>query len=241
MIYSEGMSKLQPYFVPIAIVVAGVLIAGAFIWANKGPADGTTEPKKVVVTPVTGSDHILGNPNAPIVIVEYSDLECPFCKQFHETMKTVMDEYGPTGKVAWVYRHYPIPQLHPNAPEIAEASECIAELGGNDAFWKFLDAMFAVAPLNERLDMTKLPSLAEQVGVDVEAFNACRSSDRHVAKVTKSVEDALAAGATGTPYSVMVTETGETIPVQGAQPLAAIRTVIDTILADLGSKAPQVQ
>ena len=236
------MSKLQPYFVPIAIVVAGVLIAGAFIWANKGPStEGNGEPKKVVVTPVTSSDHILGNPDAPIVIVEYSDLECPFCKQLHTTMKTIMDEYGPTGKVAWVYRHYPIPQLHPNAPEIAEASECIAELGGNDAFWKFLDAIFVAAPLNERLDMTKLPALATEVGVDVDAFNACRSSDRHVAKVNKSVEDALAAGATGTPYSVMVTQDGETIPVQGAQPLAALRTVIDTILADQSIKNPQVQ
>lgn len=235
-------SKLQPYFVPIAIVVAGVLIAGAFIWANKGPsADGTGEPKKVVVTPVTGSDHILGNPDAPIVIVEYSDIECPFCKQLHATMKTIMNEYGANGKVAWVYRHYPIPQLHPNAPEIAEASECIAELGGNDAFWKFLDGIFLAAPLNERLDMTKLPTLAADVGVDVDAFNACRSSDRHVAKVNKAVEDALAAGATGTPYSVIVTQDGETIPVQGAQPLAALRTVIDTILADLSTKTPQVQ
>lgn len=235
-------SKLQPYFVPIAIVVAGVLIAGAFIWANKGPsADGTGEPKKVVVAPVTSNDHILGNPDAPIVIVEYSDLECPFCKQLHTTMKTIMDEYGANGKVAWVYRHYPIPQLHPNAPEIAEASECIAELGGNDAFWKFLDGIFVAAPLNERLDMTKLSTLATDVGVDVDAFNACRSSDRHMAKVNKSIEDALAAGATGTPYSVIVTESGETIPVQGAQPLAALRTVIDTILADLSTKTPQVQ
>lgn len=235
-------SKLQPYFVPIAIVVAGVLIAGAFIWANKGPsAEGTGEPKKVVVSPVTSSDHILGNPDAPIVIVEYSDPECPFCKQLHTTMKTIMDEYGANGKVAWVYRHYPIPQLHPNAPEIAEASECIAELGGNDAFWKFLDGIFVAAPLNERLDMTKLPTLASDVGVDVDAFNACRSSDRHVAKVNKSIEDALAAGATGTPYSVIVTQDGETIPVQGAQPLAALRTVIDTILADLSTRTPEVQ
>ena len=90
--------------------------------------------------PVSLDDHILGDMNAEIIIVEYSDLDCPFCKVFHPTMHQVVEKSE--GKVAWVYRHYPIPQLHPNAPKKAEETECAWELGGNDAFWKYADKVF---------------------------------------------------------------------------------------------------
>jgi protein-disulfide isomerase len=91
--------------------------------------------------PVSADDHIIGDVNAEIIIVEYSDLDCPFCKVFHNTMHQVVNQSE--GKVAWVYRHYPIPQLHPNAPLKAEESECAWELGGNDAFWKYADKVFS--------------------------------------------------------------------------------------------------
>jgi len=90
--------------------------------------------------PVSADDHILGDINSEIIVVEYSDLDCPFCKVFHPTMHQVVEKSE--GKVAWVYRHYPIPQLHPNAPKKAEETECAWELGGNDAFWKYADKVF---------------------------------------------------------------------------------------------------
>ena len=90
---------------------------------------------------VQDDDHIIGDKNAKVVIVEYSDTECPFCKVFHETLHQVVSEYD--GKdVAWVFRHWPIPQLHPKAPKEAEALECAAELGGNDMFWKYTHKLF---------------------------------------------------------------------------------------------------
>src|SRR4030042_5019593 len=88
---------------------------------------------------LTDKDHIRGSLQADIVLVEYSDLECPFCKTFHPSMLQIQKDYG--DKVAWVYRHYPL-SFHQNAQKESEASECVAELGGNEAFWKYIDAIY---------------------------------------------------------------------------------------------------
>ena len=102
----------------------------------------TEEQKPKAQTTILASDHIIGNPNAPIVIVEYSDSDCPYCQRFHNTMHQVKDAYG--DKVAWVYRHYPLDGLHPKARMEAEASECVAKLSDDATFWKYLDAMFTI-------------------------------------------------------------------------------------------------
>ncbi len=96
-------------------------------------------------------DHIIGSPDAPIVIVEFSDLECPYCKRFGETMKEIVAESN--GNVAWVYRHWVV---HQNALPKAGASECVAKLKGEDAFWKYIDLVFGLmdpveAPIEEQL------------------------------------------------------------------------------------------
>jgi protein-disulfide isomerase len=109
---------------------------------NKTPLDKQ-------VAPVSPDDHIVGNINAKIIIVEYSDLECPFCKVFHNTMHQVVEANN--GDVAWVYRHFPIPQLHPKAFRQAEATECAWEQGGNEAFWKYTDRIFEITPSNNGL------------------------------------------------------------------------------------------
>jgi protein-disulfide isomerase len=129
-----NMEKLS---VPIAIVIAGVLIAGSLYYSNIKVAKqvvNTAPTEAISMRAVSSDDHILGNPNADVVIVEYSDTECPFCKQFHTTLRRVMDEYGKDGKVAWVYRHFPIDQLHSKARKEAEATECANELGGAEKF-----------------------------------------------------------------------------------------------------------
>ncbi len=112
------------------------------------------EPLEVKIRPVSESDHILGNIDAKIIIVEYSDLECPFCKVFHSTMHQVVKEYS--GEVAWVYRHFPIVGLHPKAFREAEATECAWEQGGNEVFWKYTDKLFEVTPSNNGLEESLL-------------------------------------------------------------------------------------
>jgi len=101
-------------------------------------AAGTvTEKYEGEVPPVDESDHILGNPDAPIVIIEYSDYECRYCKIFQATAKQIIKESN--GGVAWVYRHWPIQQ---NSFEKVVAAECVAKIKGNDAFWKYSDLLF---------------------------------------------------------------------------------------------------
>ncbi|MFH1959629.1 MAG: thioredoxin domain-containing protein [Patescibacteria group bacterium] len=90
--------------------------------------------------PISEDDHLQGNKEAKIVLVEYSDFECPYCSGFHNTMNQVIKEYG--DQIAWVYRHYPL-GFHPNAQLAAQAAECVAEVGGNEAFWRFADQAFA--------------------------------------------------------------------------------------------------
>ncbi len=88
----------------------------------------------------SASDHIIGSPTAPIVLVEYSDFQCPYCKMIHPSLKQIVSESN--GGVAWVYRDFPLYQIHPEAENSANAAECIAAQLGNDAFWKFGDAIF---------------------------------------------------------------------------------------------------
>ncbi len=196
--------------VPIAIVIAGVLIAGAVFFSNKKQAanQAATAVKsshpEIVLQPVTSADHILGSADANIVMVEFSDLECPFCKQFQTTGHKLMDKYQKTNDLAWVYRQYPIPELHPKGPNEANASECAADLGGNDAFWKFIDQVYAITPSNNGLDPAELPIIAKQIGLDVAKFNSCLSSNKFASKVSDQQAQASKAGGSGTPYSVLV-------------------------------------
>lgn len=230
----------QNIAIPVAIVVAGAIIAGALFFAGRSAAPNGPNPNNQnqtveSVPDVSAEDHILGNPDAPIVIVEYSDIECPFCKQFHITMQQIMEEYGKDGQVAWVYRHFPLAQLHPNAPRLAEASECVAELAGEDAFWNFLDEVFAVAPGNNSFPLNRLTETAAKVGTDSAAFDSCLASGRHQATIEGEFNEAIASGGQGTPHNILIVSNGEKIPVAGAQPYATMKSVIETILSEIGA------
>jgi len=186
------------------------------------------------VKPVNRDDHILGSRDAPVKLVEFSDFECPFCKRFHPTMKRLMDEYGKDGKVAWVYRHFPLDSLHSKARKEAQASECANELGGNEAFWAYADKLYEKGPANNRLDLALLPDFAEEIGLDRGAFETCLEGDarggKYAAHIEADVQDAIASGGTGTPYSLVIAPNGTVYPVSGAMPYAALTALIDAAL-----------
>jgi len=197
-------------YIPAAILLAGFVIAGAVYFTNKtdSPSGGqVTTETKLPFKEVSESDHILGNPNAPIVILEYSDTECPFCKVYHTTMHSIIDSYGKDGKVAWVYRHFPLDSLHSKTRKEAEATECANELGGNKGFWSMIDKIYTNTPSNDGLDAKLLPTYAKEIGLDQTKFNECLSSGKYAASVEAQYQDGIKAGAQGTPYNVMLLKT----------------------------------
>ena len=228
--------NVEKLSVPIAIIIAGGLIAGSLYYSNikvkkevvKTPT--TTVDASSSMRPISADDHILGNPNADAIIVEYSDTECPFCKQFHGTLRRVMDEYGKDGKVAWVYRHFPIDSLHPKARKEAEATECANELGGPSKFWEYINMVFDVTTSNNNLDPTQLPVIAKNVGLDVSVFNKCLSSGKYKDRVEANYQDAVKTGGRGTPHSILVSKDGLKTTIVGAQPYENLKSVIDALL-----------
>lgn len=234
------MEEKGNMWVAISILLAGLIIAGAVIFTNNG--DDISGGQNALnnnnnqaptfdsssITPVSDADHIRGDINAPIVIVEYSDTECPFCKRLHETMNQLMTEYE--GQIAWVYRHLPLSQLHPNAPEQSHATECVAEIAGEEAFWTYLDRIYATENGTRGFDMDLLPQYASDLGVDLNAFNECMDSGRYEDKIASQVNEAFDAGATGTPFNIVITKDGDYLPVEGAQPIEVWRQIIDSVL-----------
>lgn len=189
------------------------------------PQPGQPEPAGQV-TPVTTSDHIKGDfSKAQVFLIEYSDIECPFCKRFHPTMEQVVQTYG--DKVAWVYRHFPL-SFHANAQKEAEASECAAELGGNTAFWKYLDTMLdRTTSGGTGFALADLVPLAKEVGLNEAKFKSCLDSGKYTAKVQQDLAEGQQAGVSGTPGTVLLTRSGESKIISGAQPFEQVKQVID--------------
>lgn len=225
-------------------LVATVIFGGIMIVQGKwslGKNNNVAYTPPTAVTPPAGqpatinnrpvdakTDHIRGSNSAEITLLEYSDLECPFCKRFHPTLQQIMTDYK--GKVRWVYRHFPLAQLHSRAPKEAEASECVAKLGGEDAFWKYIDKIYEVTPGNNGLDPAQLPIMAGNLGINVAAFQKCLDSGEMTAKVAADEQDALNAGGQGTPYSILITKDGKKVPISGALPIEQVKQQIDSLL-----------
>lgn len=220
------------FLVPLAIVVAGMMIAGSIYFGDKGgatPIVSNTPTKDVEVGKVGSEDHIRGASTAQFFVVEYSDTECPFCKVFHETMKDILTDYST--EVAWVYRHFPIAQLHSKAPKEAEATECAADQGGTQMFWNYIDEVFERTSSNDSLPETELAVIAKDLGLDVTAFNTCLSSGKYTEFIQKSIEGAVKAGARGTPYSIVLDKDGEVkLIINGAEPIESVKAKLDALL-----------
>ena len=147
-------------------------------------------------------------------------------------MNQIMSEYGESGKVAWVYRHFPLDVLHKKADKEAEALECAGELGGNEVFWRYADRLFEVTPSNDGLVEAELPRIAQFVGLDVKKFNACLSSGKYAEHVEEDTQNAQATGGNGTPWSIIVAPNGKKYPLSGAQPYEAVKQLIELALQE---------
>lgn len=234
-------ATLNPFYSTPTAVLLGCLIIAISILMHGGiiklgkPVTGQptaaqpTSPSQPVAAEVEkprDSDRIKGDKGARIVLIEYSDLQCPFCKSFHPTAQKAVDEYS--GQVAWVYRHFPLDQIHPKARKLAEAVECAHEQQGNDGFWKLSDRIFEEATTPE---IAAVPGLAAQVGLDQNKLKTCIDSGKMAAYVESDYQSGVKSGVNGTPGNFLYdTKSGKSVSIPGAVPFESLKTSIDSLL-----------
>lgn len=169
---------------------------------------------------------VMGDENAPVTIVEFSDYQCPFClRYFQETMPLVKSAYVDTGKVRYVFKDFPITSIHPQAPKAAESAECAGE---QDSYWEMHDRLFQgqQEDWNNNPDAVNVfKSYAKELGLDTEAFDACLDSGRYADNVAANLNEGGRAGVSGTPTFFI---NGEKLV--GAQPFQAFQAIIDAQL-----------
>lgn len=198
------------------------------------PSGGTPIPTPAPpagdVPPITKEEHIRGDlSKAQVAVIEYSDMECPFCKRVHPTYQQIVSTYG--DEVVWVYRHFPL-SFHANAEKEAEASECANELGGNDAFWKYTDKIFEKTTSGGTgIPLDQLPVLAKEIGLNETKFQSCLDSGKYAKHVQDDMAGGSAAGVSGTPGNIVLNlKTKEAREVSGAQPFTSFQSAIDAML-----------
>ena len=217
--------------IPAAIVLAGVLIAGAIIYSNLGsggsPAatglSGEKTPQKFDFASLPDDDPLLGNPAAPVTIVEFGDFQCPFCGRFFKTTEPqIIEQYVKTGKARFIYRDFAFLGLE--SDWAAMASECADEQG---KFWQYHDYLYShQRGENEgAFAKTNLKQFARVVGLDAARFDECVNSEKYRDEIEKDTADGRAAGVQGTP-AVFI---GNTL-ITGAVPFAEFQTAIDAAL-----------
>ena len=177
-------------------------------------------------------DPILGNPNAPLTIVEFSDFQCPFCLRFYQqTLPLLQENYIDTGKIKLVYRDLPLDNLHQNARTVHIAAECADE---QEKFWEYHDVLFETQAEWQSLDSSELQSTLSQyatdLGLQAASFESCLQSQDMADEVNKDSLEAARYGATGTPTFFIGTEKDGFVKLVGAQPFSSFQNVIDTQL-----------
>lgn len=224
---------------PIAIVVAGALIAIAVFFVGGGVSteDGYNKSGSEFnnngsdtassIRPVNENDHIFGNPDAKVTIIEFSDYECPYCASFHPTLEKIVEDFD--GEVNWAYRHFPLSSIHSQAVNSAISAECVAKLAGNDAFWSFSKTLFNN---QKNLNNALYTNEAVALGVDDGEFASCVIDAAVAARVEAEFNEAIEAGGRGTPFSVVISADGEFFPFSGALPYEQVKAVLEKALVN---------
>ena len=180
------------------------------------------------------NDPIIGNPDAPITIIEFSDFQCPFCARFHiQTLPTIMEEYIEKGSVKLVFRDFPIQSIHPNAVPASVAAECANEQGKfkqmhdmlfeKQKEWSDLETVYAIELFNQ---------YSEQINLEQEQFSSCLSTAKYVKEIQNDLDDGRTYGVTGTPGFFIGNQQIGFVELKGAQPFESFKNVIDRQLGN---------
>ncbi len=222
--------------------IAAMLIVGVSAWfALRDNSKASVERPAQVERPafkldtirdIQRHDHVFGNPDAPILYITYSDFTCQACAEHHAVMRNLITMYGMEGDAAWVFRHMPMVSHSREAPMFALASECVADLGGNQAFWDFADDLFKVTNPITAPSPQDLIDMAEVVGVSRQAFSTCMRSGTLMEKIEEDFDEVVAAGVKIPPHTVILTPFDRQ-SFSGARPLlglaASLRIMIQRV------------
>jgi protein-disulfide isomerase len=214
------------WFLPGAIIVAGIIIAisvysvhHAQLMSKKGNPEAAR--------PIDATDHVIGNPAAPVVVIEYGDIDSRYTKDFDLVMTQIMDAYGSSGNVAWVFRHFPLVVQNQYSEQHAEAAECVAAQGGTTMFYKFIDSLQATSPDENQFNPAGYDDVVSGLGLDVSKFNLCIKGHTYEKHVAGDFNNALEIGAEGSPYSVLLVKGQKPRVISGSLPYNAMKQVID--------------
>ena len=216
-------------------VLIAVIVIGGFLFFSGKLGGGGINTGNVVANPqpsIPGpsgeikvsvdDDAVLGNKNAPVTIIEFSDYQCPFCgRHYQQTHPQIKKNYIDTGKVKLVFRDFPL-SFHPMAQPAAEAAECVGE-NGDEAYYKMHDKIFEN---QDELSESNLKAWAKELGYNIDN---CLDSGKYKSEVQKDLDDSQVAGGQGTPYFVIVGKDGKTIPLSGAQPFTAFDSALKSV------------
>ena len=176
---------------------------------------------------IEANDPVLGNKDAEVSIVEFSDFQCPFCERAYSgaIADFKSSSYFTDGQVNFIYKQFPLTSIHPYAQKAAEASLCASDQG---KFWEYHDTIFAN---QQTLDETSLKSYAQQLGLDSATFDGCLNNDEKASEVSKESQQAVKAGGQGAPYFVVInTKNKKTEAVSGAVPFSELESAIKNLL-----------
>ncbi len=223
--------NIRDFLIPVAIILAGIIVAIAVyvVRVKHTVENGTGAPE--VVRPITPSDHSIGNPSAPVAIIEYADIDSAYSKSFQLTMEQLMTEYANGGKVVWVYRHFPLTAEHPSAASHALAAECVASISLPTTFFRFIDILETLAPGENQFDPAQYPLVLDQLGIDKVAFKKCVTDGVYTKRIHDDYDNALAAGATGSPFVILLVHGQKPTPINGALPYASMKKLIEQSIA----------
>lgn len=222
-------SPANPYVIPFSVIVAGALIAGAVMYSGKSAPSGTLPAAQVGgavaqppadLTDLEGDAPFLGNPDAPVTVVEFADFQCPFCGRFHATAaKQIIDTYVKTGKVKLVYRDFAF--LGEESGWAAEAAHCAGDQG---KFWEYHDYLYEHQAGENAGAFTKenLKRFAAMLGLATSQFASCLDSGTYTQRVKDNTAAGQRAGTTGTPTTFI---NGRVV--SGAQPFSAFEGIIE--------------
>ena len=188
-------------------------------------AAAAAEPVKISID----DDPIIGNPDAPITIVEFSDFQCPFCARFHiQTLPLLVEEYIKEGKVKLVFRDFPIQNIHPNALSASIAAECAND---QNKFREMHDILFEKQSDWSRLGaadvLSRFSQYAADMQLDQESFDSCLTDRKHVSEIQNDLNDGRNYGVSGTPGFFVGNDDVGYVELRGAQPFDSFKKVID--------------